>query len=343
MKLSISLLFAGALLLSNALPCSIASAQPTIDNPNGANLERGELPQHWLSGGPRCMEMPEWQVHEYNPNFYIMRQSGCSDYEKPFVYVMFGATRALVLDTGSRNGNFAPNLQRLVHNWLLRNGRANIPLIVVHSHSHSDHVAGDAAIQQLNDPALPIAFVAATAAADQAFFGVAQWPEDNGSVDLGGRIVDMIPLPGHDEASIALYDRNTGILLSGDSIYPGRLYIHDLAAFQRSTERLLRFTADKPVAHILGCHIEQTRTPYLEYPIGTLYQPDEHELALGRGALLELEEALQSLHGEARQLALRDFTLWPVRSQQYGMKPKTAELFRKTQEQQKQNMWDQPR
>ena len=35
----------------------------------------------------------------------------------------------------------------------------------------------------------------------------------------------MIPIPGHDVASIALYDRVTGNFMTGDSLYPGRLYV----------------------------------------------------------------------------------------------------------------------
>ena len=47
------------------------------------------------------------------------------------------------------------------------------------------------------------------------------------------------------------------------------------------------------------------------YPVGTMYQPQEHELALSRGSLLELEDALLSLHGVPQRLALRDFSVWP--------------------------------
>ena len=31
-------------------------------------------------------------------------------------------------------------------------------------------------------------------------------------VDLGGRILDVILIPGHSKVSIAFYDRNTGVL-----------------------------------------------------------------------------------------------------------------------------------
>jgi len=249
----------------------------------------------------------------------------------------------LIFDTGSRNGNLAPTLQRVVHNWLERNHRDKITLIVTHSHSHSDHVAGDAAIQAMNDPAIPIMFVAAKVPDTQAFYHIASWPESLGKVDLGDRVIDVIPIPGHDTVSIALYDRRTGNLLTGDSLYPGRLYIHDLDEFQKSTERLIQFTEGKPIAHILGCHIEETSTPFLDYAIGTIYQPNEHALELSRGDLLELEDGLKSLNGTARRVALADFSLWPIVKKDYSMSQKTKDLFESTQAEQLKNKWDQPK
>jgi len=62
--------------------------------PDGAGLEPGVLPDRWLTASPRCMEMEEFYVHEYNPNFYMLRQSPCTDYEKPFIYVIFGSERS---------------------------------------------------------------------------------------------------------------------------------------------------------------------------------------------------------------------------------------------------------
>lgn len=73
----------------------------------------------------------------------------------------------------------------------------------------------------------------------------------------------------------ALYDRRTGILLTGDMVYPWRLYLSDFPAFRQSIHRLALFTNGKLIAHVLGNHIEQTSTPYLEYPIGKMYQPEE--------------------------------------------------------------------
>jgi hypothetical protein len=170
------------------------------------------------------------------------------------------------------------------------------------------------------------------------FWAIEHWPTDTGHVDLGGRVIDMVPIPGHSDVSVALYDRNTAILLAGDSLYPGRLYVRDFAAFQASTERLVQFTEGKPVAHILGNHIEQTSTPFLDYPVGTMYQPNEHELALSRGSLLELESALLSMHGSPRRMVLRDFSVWPVGPD--FMSPDEMKKFEQHKNEEKQKMWD---
>jgi hydroxyacylglutathione hydrolase len=108
-----------------------------------------------------------------------------------------------------------------------------------------------------------------------------------------------------------LYDYRTGILLTGDSLYPGRLYVAapDFPAFAASAQRLVDFTRHHPVTHILGTHIEQTRTPYVDYPRGTRYQPDEHVLELSPSDLLALNQALQRLHGKPEKVALPTMTV----------------------------------
>jgi hydroxyacylglutathione hydrolase len=334
MKRSLSLLLLISLLVS--------AAKSQFPAPDGGDLEQGVLPAKWTTGGPKCMEVPEWQVHEYNPNFFILRQSGCTDAEMPFLYLIFGAERGLLWDTGSRNGNLVPALQHVVHNWLERNHRASIPIFVTHSHSHDDHTFGDKAIQTLLDPAMPIEFVAPNVEATSKSFAIASWPTGVGHIDLGGRVLDILPIPGHDSYAIALYDRKTGILLTGDNLYPGRLYIRDFSTYQASTERLIAFLQGKPVAHILGNHIEQTATPFLDFPIGSIYHPNEHSLELTFGTLLELSNGLKSMQGKPTRLATRDFTIWPLDPKENGLGPAMEEIYKQTQAVQLKNKWNQP-
>jgi len=135
------------------------------------------------------------------------------------------------------------------------------------------------------------------------------WPERIGTIDLGNRLIDAIPTPGHDTADLALYDRQTGLLLTGDTIYPGRLYVRNVPEYVKSIDRLVAFTKDKPVAHVLGTHIEQARTPFTDYKTGTVYQPDEAPLELSRGDLLEIQAALASMQGKPRTVQLSRMTI----------------------------------
>ncbi len=213
----------------------------------------------------------------------------------------------MLLDTGAGKTDVAQVVDDELARWARSKGRARLPLIVAHTHSHGDHVSGDGDFKKLRDTTV----VEPTVDAVRTFFGVRTWPTDAATYDLGNRIVDVIPIPGHDAASIAVYDRQTAILFTGDTLYPGRLYVQDPEAFRASIQRLVDFTRDKPVAHVLGNHIEQTRTPYVDYPVRTVYQPDEHVLELGRAHLLELNDALRAPGGGTTRVALREFTIWP--------------------------------
>lgn len=292
----------------------------------------------WRSQSGTCMEIPEWEVHELDRDLYILRQSPCASYEKPFVFLVFGDDRALLLDTGAgKNNHLVATVVRLVRQWLERTGRRSIALIVAHTHEHDDHTAGDADLAALRIPEVPVEVTAVDLEATKRRFGIARWPDDIGQIDLGGRILDAIPLPGHSRLSIALYDRRTAILFSGDTLYPGRLYMSDIPAFEASIARLVQFTTDRPVAQVLGNHVEQTSTPFRDYPIGTIFQPDEHELALSRGSLLELQAALAAMHGAPRRVALRDFTIWPTGPG--FVRPEDIERARRCIEDQERAKW----
>lgn len=220
--------------------------------------------------------------------------------------MIFGERKVLLLDTGAGRTDVADVVTRVINNWLRMRRLKSIELVVAHSHAHGDHISGD---DQLRPLASTV--IAPDLASVKAFFGIAWWPEEIVQYDLGRRVLDIIPIPGHEVSSIAIYDRKTAILFTGDTLYAGRLYIGDQLAYVRSIKRLIVFTRDKKIAHILGCHIENTRTPFVDYPIGTVYQPDEHSLELGYGSLLELYEALDGMGRPLVRKAMRDFTIWP--------------------------------
>ena len=271
------------------------------------SLQTGSLPRQWRPSGPNCIETPDWEIHEYNPNLFILRESGCTNYEKPFLYLFFGESKALLQDTGAGVTDIDRIIPKLLSQWASRNNRPVPPLLVVHSHSHGDHTSGDKQLAALPN----VTVIPATPEAIASTLHISNWPNQPGVIDLGGRLIDAIPIPGHDTADLALYDRLTGLLLTGDTLYPGRLYIRNFPAYVESINRLIDFTASRPVAHILGTHIEQSRTPFSDYKVRTIHQPDEAVLELSRGDLLELHAALRSMQDKPRRLPLSRFTIFP--------------------------------
>jgi glyoxylase-like metal-dependent hydrolase (beta-lactamase superfamily II) len=121
----------------------------------------------------------------------------------------------------------------------------------------------------------------------QTVFGIGEWPGGVGTLDLGDRVLSVIPTPGHEEQHIALHDSETGAMLTGDTFYPGLLVVHDWPAYRASARRLARFVEHNLVTCCLGAHVEMQRSPGQLFPLGTTFQPDEHPLQLLRADLLQ--------------------------------------------------------
>ncbi len=185
----------------------------------------------WIHGSEDCGENqdPPVQVHRFNDSTWILRQNKCIHYEAPFIYLLLGDERALMQDTGPVAGSdgIRSSVDDIIERWRERRGGEGVELVVSHSHGHGDHVAGDRQFEN-RDQTLT---VGASVEAVQAAFGISDWPLENVEFDLGGRILDVIPIPGHEESHVAIYDRQTQILLTGDTLYPGRLYIRDWTAY----------------------------------------------------------------------------------------------------------------
>ena len=271
------------------------------------------LDVQWIHGSPSSKHNtdPDLQIYWYDENTAILRQNKAIDYEAPFLFLLFGQERAVLLDTGATaSPDFFP-LRRivdgLIDTWLDRNPRSDYGLLVIHTHGHGDHVAGDDQFADRPDTVL------VKADKDDAweFFGFSSDADAIRPVDLGGRVLLAFTTPGHHSAAVTFYDPWTGILFTGDTVYRGRLYIVDWAAFSHSIDRLIEFCATHPVTHVIGCHIEMTRQPCVDYPVRTSYQPDEPPLEMTVAHLTAVRAALDDVGPEPEQRAFDDFILWP--------------------------------
>src|SRR5690606_28049192 len=142
--------------------------------------------------------------------------------------------------------------------------RSSIELLVTHSHSHGDHVGGDYQFKDADGRPLPHTRVAGLRPDEVAsFFGITDWPNRAAVVDLGGRKIEVLPIPGHEPSHVAVYDAGSRLLLTGDSLYPGHLFVRDWAGYRTSIQRLNAWVHEtdgagglkRPITFVLGNHI----------------------------------------------------------------------------------------
>jgi hydroxyacylglutathione hydrolase len=259
----------------------------------------GSLDVVWQHGTRRGTRdpAPAIQVHHYDEHTVILRQSKTTSFEAPFLFLLFGNQRALLLDTGATKDPERFPLRRTVDDliaaWLERHPRSGYELVVGHTHGHGDHVAGD--VQFADRPDTTVIARDLDAVVDFFGFDPAAWPAQTVSFDLGGRILSVFGSPGHHRAAITCYDPWTAILFTGDTVLPGRLYAFDFPAFRATLDRMVALAETHPVNHVFGCHIEMTSRPARDYPLGATYQPHERAPQMTPAQLTAVRDAARSV------------------------------------------------
>ena len=163
--------------------------------------------------------------------------------------------------------------------------------MVVHTHGHLDHRSGDDQFRVLPD----MEIVPPDLEGVKSRLGIADWPDGIGQIDLGDRVIDVIPTPGHYPSHVAYYDRQTGLFFSGDFLLPGRLLIEDTNADLASARRAAEFVEQRPVTYVLGAHIELDESGKVF--LGTRYHPNERPLQLTKQDLLALPGIVSGFNG----------------------------------------------
>ena len=164
-----------------------------------------------------------------------------------------------------------------------------LPVEVLNSHTHYDHVGGNAEFdrvlaldtpytsanqrgfshQELAGEVAPDSFChGPPAGADTAGFHTRPWHParvvaDGDTVDLGGRRLEILGIPGHTPDAIALLDRTNGLLWTGDSYYDATIWLYvpetDLDNYERSIARLAALAPS--VKRVLPAHNTASADP----------------------------------------------------------------------------------
>ena len=254
----------------------------------------GPLAVRWDAGAQNCATSPQrpLQVERYGENTFILRQNPCVSFEANFLYLLIGRDRALLIDSGAVADPAVMPLAATVMELLPRRDGARLPLLVAHTHSHSDHREGD--VQFAGLPGVQI--VPPDVEGVRGHYGLDRWPQGVARLDLGGRVVDVLPAAGHNDNHVVFFDETTGLLFSGDFLLPGRVTVNDTAAFEASAQRIAAFMRDRPISHVLGGHVELDTKGGL-YPMGATFHPNERRLELAKSDLLALPGALSDFNG----------------------------------------------
>ena len=166
-----------------------------------------------------------------------------NQFEEAISYLVVGTDRAILIDTGTGIGDIKQVVSELTE----------LPVSVVLTHEHYDHVAGayrfDEIVMYDNVDALRVLKTGRDNASLQKYltedylwkplpegFDPKTWiipsmeptslVHDGDMIDLGGRTLEVIYTPGHSPGSMCLLDRENRILFTGDHFFAGPLYAH---------------------------------------------------------------------------------------------------------------------
>ena len=126
-------------------------------------------------------------------------------------FLLEGDTDALVIDTGMNT----PNAREIAE------GLTTFPLHLLNTHADPDHISGNEAFPAFYMSAAEYEFYRTVRKSDGTFLPVS----DGDIIDLGNRPLKIIALAGHTPGSIAVLDVNARVLIGGDSIQDGRIFM----------------------------------------------------------------------------------------------------------------------
>jgi glyoxylase-like metal-dependent hydrolase (beta-lactamase superfamily II) len=216
-----------------------------------------QLPRPQYKSVRRVDAKSSWfEVYRIRPGVFAIYEP--HQFEEVISYLIVGEKRAILLDTGMGVATIRKVTERLT----------SLPVMVINTHTHFDHTGGNADFSDIANEDTPFTrhnalgqsnAYSKDALAPERICGelppgvksnsyvirpwhISHWLKDGEVFDLGGRTIEVLFTPGHTPDSLMLLDRANGLLFTGDTFYPGPIYLFvpetDFAAYARSVDKV---------------------------------------------------------------------------------------------------------
>jgi glyoxylase-like metal-dependent hydrolase (beta-lactamase superfamily II) len=239
--------------LAGILAAAITPAAPEQASGRWCDL----LPRPGYAALERVAVSDDWfQVYKVAQGTYAIYEP--YQFQEVISYLILGSEKAVLFDTGMGISRIRPLVESLTR----------LPIQVVNSHTHFDHVGGNAEFDSVLGMDTRYTRRSAAGQAHAAVrgevspeslcrplpggveaesyrirpFKISAYLKDGDVLDLGGRRLEALAVPGHTPDALALLDRESGLLWTGDSFYEGEIWLFvpetDLRAYRKSIRRL---------------------------------------------------------------------------------------------------------
>ncbi|MCH9696183.1 MAG: MBL fold metallo-hydrolase [Gammaproteobacteria bacterium] len=257
-----------ALAASLSLGCAekqVDIAEPVESYSSASELQSfcDRLPRPAFAGLRKHESSTEWfEVYDIETDVWAIHEP--YQWQEVISYLIIGAESAILFDTGNGIGDIKSVVEQLTDKTVR----------VINSHSHFDHIGGNYQFEAILSVATPFTMQRTQGirsdelsmeVSDEATckqppdgvtpenhrirpFSISQTINDGEIIDLGGRSLEVLRVPGHTDDAIALLDRDAGFLWSGDSFYEGPIWLFfpetDLVAYRQSVEKFAELAPD---------------------------------------------------------------------------------------------------